>query len=169
MLKKIDVIVASVMKRNKLYNIETEVLVSAAHLGYVEATKRFDESRGVQFSTFADRWIVGMIMNEVRSILGNKKNKSKRPVQDHDYDFSLYGDSGYGAAKMEGDLDLHLMLCNLPFTKAKKDMFRQYIYGMSAREVGEEYGYSTSHASRIIYEMRKKLALNNIYKTHWSN
>ncbi|HHL39403.1 MAG TPA: FliA/WhiG family RNA polymerase sigma factor [Deltaproteobacteria bacterium] len=62
-------------------HIDVDDLVSAGTIGLLEAIERFDESRGVQFKTYASIRIRGAIMDELRSMdwmsrsLREKSNK----------------------------------------------------------------------------------------------
>lgn len=49
-------------------HIDVNDLISAGTIGLLEAVDRFDESRGVQFSTYASSRIRGAIMDELRSM-----------------------------------------------------------------------------------------------------
>jgi RNA polymerase sigma factor for flagellar operon FliA len=48
-------------------HLDEDELMSAAVLGLITSAERFEPSRGVQFKTFAEQRIRGMIMDELRS------------------------------------------------------------------------------------------------------
>lgn len=48
-------------------HLDEEELMSAAVVGLITSADRFDPSRGIQFKTFAEQRIKGMIMDELRS------------------------------------------------------------------------------------------------------
>jgi RNA polymerase sigma factor for flagellar operon FliA len=48
-------------------HLDEEVLMSAAVMGLITSAERFEPARGVQFKTFAEQRIKGMIMDELRS------------------------------------------------------------------------------------------------------
>ena len=48
-------------------HLDEEELMSAAVMGLITSADRFDPSRGVQFKTFAEQRIKGMIIDELRS------------------------------------------------------------------------------------------------------
>jgi RNA polymerase sigma factor for flagellar operon FliA len=48
-------------------HLDEEELMSAAVLGLISSAERFESSRGVQFKTFAEQRIKGMVMDELRA------------------------------------------------------------------------------------------------------
>ena len=53
------------IRLSHVYNEEVEDLIQIGYIGLIKAAERFDESRGLAFSTYA----VPMITGEIRSVV----------------------------------------------------------------------------------------------------
>src|SRR5205807_8841018 len=58
--------IAAKIKRRLPAHVDVEDLVQNGMIGLLEAADRFDESRAVDFSTFANSRITGAILDELR-------------------------------------------------------------------------------------------------------
>lgn len=62
----------------KKIGIEYEDLVGYGTLGLIDATKKFDESKGVKFSTFASMKITSAIIDEIRKVMPISRNYTSK-------------------------------------------------------------------------------------------
>lgn len=131
-------------KKRTLPNyIDIEELQSAAYLGLVEAASRFDESKGVSFTTFAYPRIYGAITDYLRSL-----DNSVLSIDDSDDDETLLRDTL--KAKDTPDFEEVLEVVTKELNPQAKNMLRFYfVEDYTMKEVGERFGISESRVSQI--------------------
>lgn len=139
--------------------VDIEELQSAAYLGLTEAANRFDESRGISFSTFAYPRILGAIVDSLRQMGWGKRTDPKQafsldvPVSD-EADMSL---KDMLAAPEEHNINEIFEVISQGFDKQAEQVLRHYfIDECSMKEVGKKFGVSESRISQLIsqYKMR---------------
>ena len=141
--------------------IDAEALQSAAYLGLVEAASRYDPERGVLFTAFAYRRILGAIDDYLRELQwGGKLNH----VDMASLDIRVDEECGTLADIIEGRSDVDhegkeaLEVVATKLGSRATEIFRYcFIDELSMREVGEKFGVSESRISQLIAEYRKKL------------
>ncbi|MFL0196439.1 sigma-70 family RNA polymerase sigma factor [Clostridium sp. WILCCON 0269] len=129
-------------------------------LGLVKATRDFDESRGMKFSTYAYIKIKGELLNSIRSdkwCLGKNEEDRLKTKAPYSLDAFVNAADGNGTTFMElmidkeeilEDLDLRTALNNLP--KNLKTVIRlKYFYGFSQQEIGRILNTNQSYVSRL--------------------
>ncbi len=133
-------------------HVDVEELQSAAYLGLVEAANRFDEGRGIAFSTFAYPRISGAIVDHLRQQSWGKRSDPKAvysldiPISD---DNMAMKDTL--VAKEETNSDEMLEVVSKELDKQAEQVMRSYfIDDCSMKEVGEKFGVSESRISQLI-------------------
>ena len=75
--------IASKIKRRLPAHVDVEDLVQTGMIGLLEASRRYDASRSVEFSSYANSRITGAILDELRRwdtcSRQDRKNASTRP------------------------------------------------------------------------------------------
>ena len=71
-------IVRNFAKEKGLTRLNIDDLISAGCLGYAQALNRYDPEKG-SFPAYARMRIKGAVLDEVRKIIGDERNKKKRP------------------------------------------------------------------------------------------
>jgi len=101
-------IVRNFAKEKGLTRLNIDDLISAGCLGYAQALNRYDPEKG-SFPAYARMRIKGAVLDEVRKIIGDERNKKKRPgvvlLGEHDV---LLSDGGYAARQMEARSEILL-------------------------------------------------------------
>lgn len=132
-------------------HIDIEELQSAAYLGLVEAASRFDDTKGVAFSTYAYPRIFGAINDYLRS-LGSM-------VTNFDNDEIVLEE--ILVAKQEDNCEEALEVVTKDFNGQAKSVMKMYfIDDFSMKEVGERFGVSESRISQLLSGYK-----NNIKQT----
>jgi len=135
-------------KKKSLPNfVDLDDLQSAAYLGLVEAANRFDETRGIAFSTFAYPRIFGSVLDFLRQNF--KFDKSNLDGEDVNFEFEA------PAKEDESELFDHIFK---DFDKYDQDILRSYfVIGTSMKEIGNRYGVSESRISQLISRNKKRV------------
>ena len=60
-IKQHDRLVRVIVNQFKVANVDPEDLMQEGRIGLIEAAKRFDPARGIQFSSYASWWIRGYV------------------------------------------------------------------------------------------------------------
>lgn len=155
-VKWIRIVVFRTVKGKGLINLDIDNLISAGYLGYAQALKNYDERKKVKFKTFAEYRIKGAVLDEVRRVIGDERCKTERPVRVNDVDFEMIIDPrDYGC---EFEIDFEKFMDALPMTVREKNILRSRIQGMSLKEIGQQFRFSESRASQILYSIRVKAA-----------
>lgn len=148
-------------KKSVLPNfIDVEDLESAAFMGLVEAANRFDESRGVAFSTFAYPRIFGAIHDWLREQGWGKRGEPLKVVSLD----STENPSGDGQlkdtieAKSEENYEEMLEVVSNNLDEQAKDVLRYYFVDeFSMKEIGEKFGVSESRISQLIKGYKERI------------
>jgi RNA polymerase sigma factor (sigma-70 family) len=136
--------IASDRKKSVPKFVDFEELQSAAYLGLVEAANRFDENRGIAFSTFAYPRIFGAVLDYLRQNCKFEKTTSETEMV-----------QAKSKNVDENDLFEHIFK---EFNKYDRDILRSYyIVGNSMKEIGQEYGLSESRISQLISKNKNKI------------
>jgi RNA polymerase sigma factor (sigma-70 family) len=133
--------------------IDIEELRSAAYLGLTEAANRFDESRGIAFSTFAYPRILGAIIDFVRQMGWGKRNDPKR----------AYGLDAIEEILAPKDCNLEEMFEVIAHDvdKRTEQILRCYfIDENSMKEVGDKFEISESRISQLITQCKIRIKHN---------
>jgi len=144
-------------------HVDVEELQSAAYLGLTEAANRFDENRGISFSTFAYPRIMGAIVDQLRQQSWGKRTDPKTaysldPSSEDDVTFK---DSII--AKNENNSDEMLEVVSQDLDGQAEEVMRYYFVDeCSMKEVGERFGVSESRISQLITKYKSRI------KERWS-
>jgi RNA polymerase sigma factor FliA len=143
-------------KRSLPQFISIDELKSAAYLGLTEAASRYDDTKGVQFSTYAYPRIQGAILDYLRELSwGNKEDQSV--VCDLE---SLENCSGVEPQSSPEQL---LEEISEDLDEQAKTMMKFYfIDEFSMKEIGKKFGVSESRISQLISSYKQKI------KNNWS-
>ena len=133
--------------------IDIEELRSAAYLGLTEAANRFDESRGIAFSTFAYPRILGAIIDFVRQMGWGKRNDPKQ----------VYGLDAIEEilSPLESNLEEMFEVIVYGVDKRTEEILRCYfVEENSMKEVGKKFDISESRISQLITQCKVKIKHN---------
>lgn len=140
-------------------HVDVEELQSAAYLGLTEAASRFDESKGIAFSTFAYPRISGAIVDHLRQQSWGKRTDPKAvysldiPISDDDRSMK-----DMLVAKEESKTDEMLEVVSKDFDEQAEQVIRSYfIDDCSMKEVGEQFGVSESRISQLISKYKSRI------------
>lgn len=140
--------------------IDVEELQSAAYLGLTEAANRFDESRGISFSTFAYPRIVGAIIDALRQQGWGKRNCQKYAVSLETTIDELELKSVFAVSEEKNANDMFEVIC-LGFEEQAVDVLRSYfIEEKSMKEIGKEHQVSESRISQLISNYKRQIHKN---------
>ena len=145
-------------KRMLPKHVDVEELQSASYLGLVEAANRFDESKGVTFSTFAYPRINGAILDHLRQQSWGKRTDPKAA-----YSLDVLIEDNMAmkdmlVAKEEVNSDEMLEVVSKDLDKQAELVIRSYfIDDCSMKEVGEKFGVSESRISQLISKYRNRI------------
>ncbi len=142
--------------------IDVEDLKSAAYMGLVEAATRYDESKGVAFSTFAYPRIFGEIHDYLRK-QGWIKRCDLTPMISLDSaccgeEDCVLKDTIAGKPADNTEECFEVITFNLDH-QAKAVLRHYFIDDYSMKEVGEKFGISESRISQLV--KRYKLQIQN--------
>jgi len=147
-------------KRNLPKHVDVEELQSAAYLGLVEAASRFDESKGIAFSTFAYPRISGAILDHLRQQSWGKRTDPKAA---YSLDTPTSDDDNVAmkdmlVAEEDSNADELLEMVSNEFDdQAQKVMKLYFIDDCSMKEVGEQFGVSESRISQLISKYKARI------------
>lgn len=65
-IKQHDRLVRVIVNQFKVANVDPEDLMQEGRIGLIEAAKRFDPNRGIQFASYASWWIRGYVSQGLR-------------------------------------------------------------------------------------------------------
>lgn len=147
--------------------IDIEELQSAAYLGLTEAANRFDESRGISFSTFAYPRILGAIVDSLRQMGWGKRTD---PKQAYSLNTPLgeTGDVSFQdmlSSPEEHNMDEMFEVISHGFNEQAEQVLRYYfIDECSMKEVGKKFGVSESRISQLITQYKTQIRSNWQYE-----
>lgn len=135
--------------------VSQEELFSAGMEGLWHAIERFDETRGLQFSTYAYRCIYGYMQNVVRVV----KRERRIPVA-WSLDAKLPGTDELIGADLIGYEDGHpeLLLAELArvCTPREWQVLQLSYQGYTTREIGRKLGISAYRVYELLCSVRTK-------------
>lgn len=165
-------LVHSIAKKYKSTLLEYEDIVGYGMIGLVEAARKFDETLGYKFSTYATFRIRGEICRAIRDksgLIGSREDKQKRNAKIA-VPFSLLTLEGESNKDIDfeisvEDTTLNDIIENLDIRQAmnklsdieKEVLIKRYWEEKTQRVISNELGLSQAEISR-----RLKKALNNI-------
>jgi len=136
---------AFLQKRTLPNYIDVEELKSAAYLGLVEAASRYDELKGVSFTTFAWPRIFGAIKDYLRSL-----GPTMTSLDTENEDETSLRDM-IVAKEEQNDFEEALEVVGKDLGTQARNMLRFYFVDeMSMKEVGERFGVSESRVSQLL-------------------
>lgn len=140
----VPVLVQTAMERYRLPESLRDDLVSAGHLGLIQAADRFDPSRGVKFKTFAARVVSADIIDTLRTRDG------AREVTEVSLDgFASEQPSPEKQAITAQELKHVREAVQELDTRGRALIEAHYGRGLTLREAADEQGISLSYASRV--------------------
>ena len=156
--------IAFTKKKTLPRHVDVEELQSAAYMGLCEAANRFDEARGVTFSTFAYPRIVGAIVDYLREQSWGKRNDPKTAFS---LDVSLAEDGiplkDMIVSKLDANTEEMLEVVSRDLDGYAENVMRCYfIDECSMKEVGERFGVSESRICQLITKYKSRI------KEKWS-
>ena len=140
-----------------------EEIVAYARLGLVRAAHKFDESRGLKFSTFADWWIFSQIRWGLKKF-GYEQNErfyDMRSLNKKKFDDGEeYIDSLVDEKNVDEEVvrvrELYSMIANNLNEKQRNVVDLLFVYGYNQSEVGRELGISKQAVCQIRQTVENK-------------
>jgi RNA polymerase sigma factor for flagellar operon FliA len=94
-------------------SIERDDLYGAGVVGLIDAVERFDASRGVAFTTFAEMRVRGAILDNLRSLDWASRNSRRRAREIQQAFFTVENDKGDSATEEEVAVQMQIPLSEL--------------------------------------------------------
>jgi len=151
----IKIVVLTTLREKNLAKMDIPTLISCGMLGYAQALKRYDPTRGVKFKTFAEYRIKGAVLDEVRKMIGDERCKNPRPRRIEDFNYDLISDNGHTQNTIESLLDFETFLNLVPLTERELKILDCRINGMNLREIARQFNFSESRASQLLAKIKK--------------
>ena len=145
---------------------DLEDLISVAYLGYADALEKFDESKGIQFKSYAERRISGTIMDYIRSNIPGKRSMrgddrpviesfdeimSSTPENPHRLYLSLVHKTSDAGEPVDFLLMKQVKDAVEALPERERDIVTRYFWGdQRMDEIGLEIGITESRVSQII-------------------
>lgn len=156
-VKWIKIVVMRTLREKSLTRLDVSTLISAGMLGYTQALKRYDPSRGVKFKTFAEYRIKGAVLDEVRKMIGDERCKTRRPFKVQEFDFDSLTDGGFTHREMESRMDLEVFMKTVALDARELEVLRCRVEGMNLKEISARFGFSESRASQILARVKREV------------
>jgi RNA polymerase sigma factor (sigma-70 family) len=137
-------LVQRAIQRYRLPEQSREDLVSAGNGALIEASMRFDPSRGVAFAAYARPRIVGEILDELRrakTLAGDLRESPDQVASGspNPEESAIAGQEAKRLAELMGTLD----------SREKRLLAARYREGLTLEEIAKQEGISKSWATRI--------------------
>lgn len=140
LVEKYQLLVYKIARRFCTNNADYEDLVQAGLMGLFKASKRFDITKGVKFTTFATYFIIGAIKDELK----------KQCIYNH----NLYTLSD-NFNNIEGK---YLNIAIFNFTNTERLLIELRLKKhLSQKEIAQKLSVSQSTVSRILKEIKTKI------------
>ena len=156
-LRWVRTVVLRVIKEKRLYHLDQDSLIASGLLGYSQALTRYDASRGASVKTYAEYRIKGAVLDEARKVIGDERNKYKRPKQVYNYDFSRVSDFSHQMNLMDSGIDIDNFFKSIPLGFREKEILKCRMGGSNLREIGARFNICESRASQIISEVKRAI------------
>ena len=134
----------SYLKTKKLNNYEREELIQEGYIGLMYACRKYDETRGLKFSTYSSYWIKRYFMNYLMK--KQKENNISLPLK---LEVIAYKD--YNRA-----IDLDVLNNN-----EKEIIKKRFFEKKKVIELAKEYGVSRNTMTNKIKKIIVKLKISN--------
>jgi RNA polymerase sigma factor (sigma-70 family) len=147
--------------RRKVPNMLLEDLVAYGNIGLLLAWRRFDPSKGYQFSTFASHYIRGQILSGVTLLSGVPRRKGHERVKFAPVETADYQEDATPSplARLIEAEDKHLvptLLAELD-RKSRELVMLRYAHDLTVEQIGDRLGMSRSWAHRKLERATSKL------------
>lgn len=141
-----------------LNGIENDDLYQEGMIGFVAAVYSYDESRDVQFSTYANTLAVRKMLSAVRKA----NNKSNLPLQSYvsledKTDLLSYSPTPEELLIFNEELDLINEFVENNLSKSEKKVFKLNLLGLSYSEISEILECDEKFVDNALQRIRKKL------------
>ncbi len=161
-------LVYKIARRFKVSPFDYDDLVQAGMMGLFNAAKKYDVTKGAKFSTYATYYIIGAIKDELekRSLIKTSKyykNLTSSKEKTIDQTDSLVAKEYYQVELKEDMNDIEGNYLNLDafnFTAMEKELLKLRLENRYSQvEIAKELSISQSKVSRMLKEMREKIAI----------
>lgn len=137
-------------------------IIQCGRIGLWKACEHYDNDRS-KFSTFAVRCIINEITNELRARGRERKNVCITSLdqvvgtdKESDSDITIghtipFIEDGYYI------VDQDLASADEKLSKRNSEVLKMYIFGFSAAEISQAFGFSRTWASNLIKDARRTL------------
>lgn len=153
----IDLVLEELLSReyNKIYRTQQDDLYGVAALALVNASRKFDTTRGVQFRTYASNYMRAMLVTEFRRLY--KHNKKLTALEEITEDLS------YDPFEEEESYNNLIKLLEPEDEDEKRIYYEIIIGGGTRKELSEETGMEQRRISylkkKMLETMKEKLEL----------
>lgn len=146
------------MTFRNLNGIETDDLYQEGMMGFVSAVYSYDESRDVQFSTYANTIAVRKMLSAIRKV----NNKSNLPLQSYvsledRTDLLSYSPSPEELIIFNEELDLINEFVEKNLSKSEKKVFKLNLLGLSYSEIADILECDEKFVDNALQRIRRKL------------
>ncbi len=175
-IKQHDRLVRVIVNQFKVANVDPEDLMQEGRIGLIEAAKRFDPARGIQFASYASWWIrkyINMAILQYNNVvaipqrtpeLATQKRRSMDEVVDvEDDDYITFAETITDGKcieqviiEQEEAAELHLRLKRVLATLTNNErIVIQHLYGFEAEELTlEEISVKFGHSHEWIRRLK---------------
>ena len=134
-------------------------LIQEGLMGAVKAIFGFDKSKGVRFSTYAQRCIENSISTAVRNSTRRKQQPLNAYVPLEDVENSLVGNTGNpeSVVFMEESVDIIQNCIDTKLTVLEKDVLLLHIAEDSYEQISQKLGITTKAVGNALGRARQKI------------
>lgn len=147
----------------KLINVELAELESYAYLGLIDAVKKYDESRGVPFKSYAYIRIRGAIIDEVRKtswITRHERLKGEevKKLVSLELVYEEAGETNIEDEYIEKETMQWIMeQFKILKEREQEAMYLRFVKDLKLKDIAKQLGVSESRASQLVISSLQKL------------
>ncbi len=147
-------LVKSIAGRYSRYGVSFDDLVQEGIMGLFEAKEKFDEKRGVKFSTFAFYFIKGRVLKYLQ-------NEKKVPIAEGDPEQEELKEPVNAPVTKKGtdEKECFEIPTGFPETE-RKVLVCLYVENKSLREIAEILGYTRERTRQLKQKALRRLRIN---------
>lgn len=130
---------------------------SSGCLGYTKALKSFDKARGIDFRAYAYCRIRGQVLDDFRSLFGDKRTKTKRPIYINGLNNEFIQNLSLDTDNEISETEFKKLIDTLNLKKQEKEVLWLRFQGYSLTEISKLYNKTVSWASQMCSKTQIKL------------
>jgi len=133
---------------------DLEDMYQAGTVGLLEAARRFDQSRGVGFKTFATPRVFGAVVDHLRKIQGRRRQRPALSYCDELPETAAQPWSVESEVARVRAATMARLRRVMPTRLARMALMRSFD-GMKLQEIGDVFGTSDSYVSKLLEPVRE--------------